>query len=79
MVKQTITVTNKEEHQYLDEYLASKVIGTRALSSVMIEEADAGSGIEVETHNISFNLIAYKPCGNAEKQKQGKIKAAEKD
>ena len=51
---QTITVTNKEEHQYLDEYLASKVIGTRALSSVMIEEADAGSGIEVETHNISF-------------------------
>ena len=35
---QTITVTNKEEHQYLDEYLASKVIGTRALSSVMIED-----------------------------------------
>lgn len=51
---QTITVTNAEEHEYLDDYLASSVIGTRALSSVMIEEADAGSGIEVETHNISF-------------------------
>lgn len=51
---ETVTVTNKEEHQYLDDYLASRVIGTRALSSVMIEEADAGSGIEVETHNISF-------------------------
>ena len=51
---ETIEVTNKEEHEYLDEYLASRVIGTRALSSVMIEEADAGSGIQVETHNISF-------------------------
>lgn len=49
-----ITVTNKEEHEYLDEYLDSSVIGTRALSSVKIEEADAGSGIEVEVHNISF-------------------------
>lgn len=51
---ETTEVTNKEEHEYLDEYLASRVIGTRALSSVMIEEADAGSGIQVETHNISF-------------------------
>lgn len=51
---ETITVTNADEHEYLDEYLASSVIGRRALSSVMIEEADAGSGIEVETHNISF-------------------------
>lgn len=51
---ETIQVTNADEHEYLDEYLASSVIGSRALSSVMIEEADAGSGIEVETHNISF-------------------------
>ena len=51
---ETIEVTNAEEHEYLDEYLASSVIGTRALSSVMIEEADADSGITVETHNISF-------------------------
>lgn len=51
---ETIEVTNADEHEYLDEYLAASVIGTRALSSVVIEEADAGSGIEVETHNISF-------------------------
>lgn len=51
---ETIEVTNAEEHEYLDEYLDKSVIGTRALSSVKIEEADAGSGISVETHNISF-------------------------
>ena len=34
---ETTTVTNQEEHEYLDEYLDSRVIGTRALSSVMIE------------------------------------------
>ncbi len=51
---ETIQVTNNEEHEYLDDYLSSQVIGTRALSSVMIEETDAGNGIEVETHNISF-------------------------
>ncbi|MEE1110425.1 MAG: DUF1002 domain-containing protein, partial [Lachnospiraceae bacterium] len=28
-----ITVTNAEEHQYLDSYLDASVIGTRALSS----------------------------------------------
>ena len=46
--------TNAEEHKYLDTYLDKSVIGTRALSSVKIEEADAGAGITVETHNISF-------------------------
>lgn len=51
---ETIEVTNKEEHEYLDEYMDKSVIGTRALSSVKIEEADFGSGISVETHNISF-------------------------
>lgn len=51
---ETIEVTNQEEHKYLDEYLDKSVIGTRALSSVKIEEADKGSGIEVETHNITF-------------------------
>ena len=51
---ETVEVTNKEEHEYLDTYLDSSVIGTRALSSVKIEEADAGAGITVKTHNISF-------------------------
>lgn len=51
---ETVEVTNAEEHKYLDTYLDKSVIGTRALSSVKIEEADAGTGITVETHNISF-------------------------
>ncbi|MCH5264681.1 MAG: DUF1002 domain-containing protein [Lachnospiraceae bacterium] len=51
---ETVEVTNEEEHKYLDSYLDTSVIGTRALSSVKIEEEDAGSGIVVETNNISF-------------------------
>lgn len=51
---ETIEVTNEDEHNYLDAYLDKSVIGTRALSSVKIEEADAETGITVEVHNISF-------------------------
>lgn len=51
---ETVEVSNAEEHKYLDTYLDKSVIGTKALSSVKIEEADAGAGITVETHNISF-------------------------
>ncbi|MEE3468108.1 MAG: DUF1002 domain-containing protein [Eubacterium sp.] len=51
---EVIEVTNDEEHEHLDKYIDKSVIGTRALSSVKIEEADAGSGIEVETKNINF-------------------------
>ena len=54
---ETVEVTNAEEHKYLDTYLDKSVIGTRALSSVKIEEADAGEGIRVETHNISFCTV----------------------
>lgn len=31
-------VTNKDEHKYMDDYLDSSVIGTHALSSVLIEK-----------------------------------------
>ena len=51
---ETVEVTNQDEHKYLDSYLDKSVIGTRALSSVKIEEADAETGITVEAHNISF-------------------------
>lgn len=50
----TIEVTNKDEHDYLDEYLDSSVIGTRALSSVMIVKTEEGSGITVSTNNINY-------------------------
>ncbi|MGN0411207.1 MAG: DUF1002 domain-containing protein [Candidatus Fimousia sp.] len=45
-------ITNKQEHEYLDEYLSKSVIGSRALSSVRVKEG--GDGIEVKTYNISF-------------------------
>lgn len=51
---EVVEVTNAEEHKYLDSYLDQRVIGTHALSSVKIEEADAGTGVTVEAHNISF-------------------------
>jgi uncharacterized protein YpuA (DUF1002 family) len=51
---QIITVSNAEEHQYLGNYVAKSLIGTRALSSSAITIADKNSGLEVETHNINW-------------------------
>lgn len=50
----TIEITNQEEHDYLGDYIASNVIGTRALSSVMVVKTEKGSGIQVSTNNISY-------------------------
>jgi len=49
----TLTVTNAEEHQYLDPYLDASIIGSRALSSCKVTERSEG-GITVETHNITY-------------------------
>lgn len=49
-----VETTNEEEHQYLDEYIESSVIGKRALSSVRIVKQEDGHGIGVTTHNISY-------------------------
>ena len=54
---EVIYVTNEMEHQYLDAYLDAGVIGTRALSSVLIQPAEKGSGLNVTTHNISYCTI----------------------
>lgn len=43
------TVTNKDEHNYLDSYLDKSVIGSRALSSVLVEGKEDGNGIHVTT------------------------------
>ena len=51
---EVIQVTNADEHEYLDDYLSSSVIGSKALSSVRIEKVEEGSGIRVETKNISY-------------------------
>lgn len=49
-----ITITNAEEHQYLDAYVDPSVIGTRALSSVMVTPAESGHGVMVSTQNINY-------------------------
>ena len=49
-----ITVTNKEEHEYLGDYLSSKVIGSRALSSVTVKKTNGGRCVNVTTENITY-------------------------
>lgn len=38
-----VYVTNAEEHQFLDAYIASSRIGSRALSSVVIVKREKGA------------------------------------
>lgn len=47
-------VTNEEEHQYLDSYISSSQIGSKALSSVVILQREDGNGINVTTKNINY-------------------------
>lgn len=49
-----ITITNMDEHNYLDGYLDSSVIGTKALTSVKMTKAEKGSGITVTTQNVNY-------------------------
>lgn len=49
-----IQVTNSEEKQYLGEYMDASVIGSRALSSVLVQKQGDGTGITVDTHNITY-------------------------
>lgn len=50
---EVLYVTNADEHKYLDSYVSSDQIGSRALSSVLIREKD-GDDIDVEIHNIGY-------------------------
>ncbi len=69
----SITVTNADEHKYLDGKVSAAMIGTRALSSCKVTELAEGSGITVETHNITYvtpamyeNALATAGMKNAE-------------
>lgn len=55
---EVVSVTNEEEHQYLDGYLDASIIGTRALSSVVIVKRDKGDGIRISTKNINYCTVA---------------------
>ncbi|MDE5864209.1 MAG: DUF1002 domain-containing protein [Lachnospiraceae bacterium] len=47
-------ITNEDEHKYLGDYLDNSVIGSRALSSVIVVLGEKGNGIDVKTKNISY-------------------------
>lgn len=49
-----LTITNQDEHDYLGEYLTADVIGKRALSSIRLDKASEGNGIQVSTQNINY-------------------------
>lgn len=50
--------TNQEEHEALDNYLASSVIGSKALSSILLIPGSKGSGISVDAYNISYCTVS---------------------
>lgn len=47
-------ITNEDEKKYLGDYLDASVIGSRALSSVIVVLGEEGDGINVETKNINY-------------------------
>lgn len=49
-----VEVTNAEEHRYLGNILPKSAIGRRAISSAKITLEKPGSGVRVETHNITW-------------------------
>ncbi|MGM9925953.1 MAG: DUF1002 domain-containing protein [Bacillus sp. (in: firmicutes)] len=51
---EVIEVTNEEEHQYLGQYVAKRLIGTKALSSSKITIGKKNSGIIVKSNNIDW-------------------------
>ena len=53
-----VYITNEDEHNYLDEYLSSDVIGSNALSSAVITKAEDGAGLSITTENISYCTIS---------------------
>ena len=52
-----VEITNEDEHRYLDSYLSPSVIGSRALSSVVVKSREEGYGIQVKTYNISYCTV----------------------
>ena len=49
-----IEVTNAEERKYLGDFVDSKIIGTRAISSAYAETLEEGAGIQAEVYNVTW-------------------------
>ena len=51
-------VTNEMEHKYLDGKVPAEVIGTRAISCVLVKKGNPGQGIRVTTENINYCTVS---------------------
>lgn len=51
---QAITITNAQERQYLKGLVPDEVIGTKAISSALVEVTEPGSGIIAFSKNITW-------------------------
>ena len=49
-----LTVTNKDERQYLSGVISDEQIGTKSISCISIEVLDAGKGMTVNTSHITY-------------------------
>lgn len=49
-----VYIDNATEHQYLDAYVGAGVIGTKSLSSVLVQPREEGYGVNVKTININY-------------------------
>lgn len=49
-----VDVTNSEERRYLEGLVSDELIGSRAISSALVEMLPEGQGINVETRNITW-------------------------
>lgn len=52
-----VYTTNEEEHRYLGTYIDASKIGSKSWSSVVIVEREAGSGLNISTHNITYCTV----------------------
>ncbi|MFL0364601.1 DUF1002 domain-containing protein [Pseudobacillus sp. 179-B 2D1 NHS] len=51
---QILTISNEEEHHYLDSYIPKAQIGSKSLSSTRITNISPGSGVMVKAHHVTW-------------------------
>ena len=49
--------TNQQEHDAFDSYLSPSVVGSRALSSILLVPQKKGAGISVSSYNITYCTV----------------------
>ncbi len=49
--------TNEQEHEAFDSYLSASVVGSRALSSILLVPGEEGDGISVTSYNITYCTV----------------------